>query len=60
MDHLLYGGESSPPPEEWVDFVLQQSVYPGLHPDDIAELPAKKVETDLLMYQLMQANQGKK
>lgn len=54
LDHLLYGGEQNPPPNEWVDFILQTAVYPGLHPDVIDRLPAEKVEADLLMYQIMQ------
>lgn len=56
MDHLLYGGETNPPPPEWIDFILQTSVYPGLHPDDIQDLPAEKVYTDLLLYQIAQSH----
>lgn len=59
LDHLLYGGEQNPPPDEWIDFVLQTSVYSGLHPDEIDDLPAEKVQTDLLMYQISQERAGR-
>lgn len=50
IDHLWFGGEDHPPPDEWIDFVLLTEIYIGLHPDEIDDLPSDRVNTDLLLY----------
>ncbi len=48
----MFGGAENPPPDEWIYFILLTEIYRGLHPDAIDALPARRVQTDLLMYQI--------
>jgi hypothetical protein len=49
---LWFGGEDNPPPDEWVEFILLTEIYRGMNPLDIEQLPAERVDTDLLLYQI--------
>ena len=56
----MFGGAENPPPYEWIDYILLTEIYHGLHPDEIDALPARRVETDLMMYQIASDYRNKK
>jgi len=56
----MFGGPGNPPPYEWIDFILLTEIYRGLHPHEIDALPARRVETDLMMYQIASDYRNKK
>jgi hypothetical protein len=48
----MFGGPGNHPSYEWIDYILLTEIYHGLRPDEIDALPARRVETDLMMYQI--------